>query len=281
MAALTISASAADHDHLPLPEVNLPAEVAIAQDPEAAITELFVSKQLEELVRQAYLDAGYTEAPANQNIKAQADFPDELAELAYSDLEQADEETKAEILQARRQIIYSYDWCADGGLMVVRNGNEFTIPPLFSELFPDWDVPVEEPDTCLADTNDEIAPQDDASISSDTIYIFNSGYYIPANNPNKIAPNFFTTDTIKGSFINAFSTWASTIPANMAHYNIGFTDPSTNTSLGSARNRPAGADGAITYYANPYKLSRISTRASTNSNPGMAHMIVSRRLIAS
>lgn len=65
--------------------------------------------------------------------------------LAYMDLEQASAETKTKILEARKEIIFSQSWVADGlqGFVYDRYGNVIEEVPQFSEIFPaDWEVPV-------------------------------------------------------------------------------------------------------------------------------------------
>ena len=70
----------------------------------------------------------------------------EAAQIAYLDLEDASAEMREEILAAREEIIFSTDWVADGYTAYVedQDGNIIRTLPAFSEVFPDWDLPVSE-----------------------------------------------------------------------------------------------------------------------------------------
>lgn len=67
---------------------------------------------------------------------------------AYMDLETASPEIQERILKAREAIIFSQSWAADGclGFLVDLETGEMTQLPSFSELFPGWDLPVDDPD---------------------------------------------------------------------------------------------------------------------------------------
>lgn len=80
---------------------------------------------------------------------------------AYLDLEKASPALKEKILEARRQIIFSTDWVADGHSMWVedmRTGEIIREIPKFSEVFPGWDLPNEKKMDCeeFQDTNVEV-----------------------------------------------------------------------------------------------------------------------------
>lgn len=61
--------------------------------------------------------------------------------LAYTDLANAPAELQEKILEERYKIIYSSSWSVDGsGVYIDPDGREEKLP-LFSDLFPDWDVP--------------------------------------------------------------------------------------------------------------------------------------------
>lgn len=66
---------------------------------------------------------------------------------AYLDFESASPALKEIILKARREIIFSTDWVADGHSMWVedmRTGEIIREIPKFSEVFPGWDLPVDD-----------------------------------------------------------------------------------------------------------------------------------------
>ena len=78
---------------------------------------------------------------------------EEAQEVAYLDPENASPEMREKILSAGNAIIYDTDWVADGFEMRVedRDGNVIQRLPHFSELFPNWDLPVYDPEQTQAD----------------------------------------------------------------------------------------------------------------------------------
>jgi len=66
-------------------------------------------------------------------------------EIAYMDVETASAEMQERILEARETIINSENWVADDfEATLVREDGTTTNLPQFSELFPGWDIPVDE-----------------------------------------------------------------------------------------------------------------------------------------
>ena len=63
------------------------------------------SDDMKESVRQRYLARGYTEVFPEETAALQENIPAEVLELAYSDMDKADEEMKAKILDARNKVI--------------------------------------------------------------------------------------------------------------------------------------------------------------------------------
>lgn len=78
--------------------------------------------------------------------ETQQEALEEAEKIAYLDLESASPEMKEKILSARNQIIFSQTWVADGFCAYVTDSEDTVIAvvPCFSELFPDWDIPVDE-----------------------------------------------------------------------------------------------------------------------------------------
>ena len=78
--------------------------------------------------------------------EAQQEALEEAEEIAYLDLESASPEMKEKILSARNRIIFSQCWVADGFTLELcdEKGNVIGAAPNFSELFPGWDLPVDE-----------------------------------------------------------------------------------------------------------------------------------------
>ena len=101
-------------------------------------------------------DAYYVDGPAfavdkesdsNSEAEAQEEILESASEFAYLDADKATPELKEKILEARKEIIYNTDWVADGYVGCIRNirtGKLIKELPEFSEVFPGWDVPIEE-----------------------------------------------------------------------------------------------------------------------------------------
>lgn len=96
-------------------------------------------------------DANQEKGGSTQAEKADAGVPAEreqkLAEakkIAYRDLKTASKEEQAKILEARKLIINSTSWVADGynAFTIDAGGNRVPLPH-FSELFPGWELPAE------------------------------------------------------------------------------------------------------------------------------------------
>lgn len=67
---------------------------------------------------------------------------EEAKKIAYQDLNTASKEMQAKILEARKLIINSTSWAADGytAFTIDENGNKTQLPH-FSDLFPGWEMP--------------------------------------------------------------------------------------------------------------------------------------------
>lgn len=69
-----------------------------------------------------------------------ADVPTEL-EYAYMDTEHASPQLREKILDARLKLVYGDQaWSADGSGFILNADGTVTKLPLFSDLFPDWDL---------------------------------------------------------------------------------------------------------------------------------------------
>lgn len=83
-------------------------------------------------------EKAWAAAEAAYNAKVEA-----AKEYAYRDISEATPAEKAKIMDARNTIIYSQGWVADGyELALVKADGTVENMPKFSELFPDWDIPV-------------------------------------------------------------------------------------------------------------------------------------------
>ena len=96
-------------------------------------------------------DANQKKEESAQTEKSGAGVPAErekkLAEakkIAYRDLKTASKEEQAKILEARKLIINSTSWVADGYNAYTTDADGKRVPvPHFSELFPGWEIPAE------------------------------------------------------------------------------------------------------------------------------------------
>ena len=87
------------------------------------------------------------ESDPNSEAEVQEEILESASEFAYLDADKATPELKKKILEARKEIIYNTDWVADGYVGCIRNiktGKLIKELPEFSEVFPGWNVPIEE-----------------------------------------------------------------------------------------------------------------------------------------
>ena len=87
------------------------------------------------------------ESDSNSEAEVQEEILESASEFAYLDADKATPELKEKILEARKEIIYNTDWVADDYVGCIRNiktGKLIKELPEFSEVFPGWDVPIEE-----------------------------------------------------------------------------------------------------------------------------------------
>lgn len=86
-------------------------------------------------------------APASAQDTATQEALTKAEQYAYLDLDSASPSMQQKILDARNTIIFSKDWVADGyeaDVEDVTTGEVLETLPSFSELFPGWDLPVDE-----------------------------------------------------------------------------------------------------------------------------------------
>ena len=94
------------------------------------------NQKKEESTQAKKTDAG---VPAEQEQKLA-----EAKKITYWELKTASKEEQAKILEARKLIINSTSWVADGynAFTIDTDGNRVPLPH-FSELFPGWEMPAE------------------------------------------------------------------------------------------------------------------------------------------
>lgn len=183
-------------------------------------------------------------APASAQDTATQEALTKAEQYAYLDLDSASPSMQQKILDARNTIIFSKDWVADGyeaDVEDVTTGEVLETLPSFSELFPGWDLPVDESiastsnDSSLTLSSSEVTPFS----NSDWLRLGSTRHYLPALTSSK-------------------------------NCNIGYTNASTGKSLGYKNNLSVNQALA----AHNVGGMRLAIRASTYSTPGYATMAV-------
>ncbi len=218
------------------------------------------------------------ESDLSSAAEVQEEILERASEFAYLDADKATPELKEKILEARKEIIYNTDWVADGYVGCIRNiktGKLIKELPEFSEVFPEWDVPVEENNAKIeisepvlpaapADNAMEIKPLSIGVGLDDWIVLLSERVYLKSASSTTDATPFaaFTLDPYKmGTHIRACATSLSASET----CNIGFSNYSSGKSLASAVN--LGEYDTLELYVGVGKPT-IGVRASTYSNPG-------------
>jgi len=202
------------------------------------------------------------ESDSNSEAEVQEEILESASEFAYLDADKATPELKEKILEARKEIIYNTDWVADGYVGCIRNiktGKLIKELPEFSEVFPGWDVPIEENNAKM-----EIKPLSIGTGLDDWIVLLSERVYLKSASSTTNATPFaaFTLDPYKmGTQIRAYATSLSASET----CNIGFSDYSSGKSLASAVNLVEYE--ALELYVGVGKPT-VGVRASTYSNPG-------------
>lgn len=141
-------------------------------------------------------------APASAQDTATQEALTKAEQYAYLDLDSASPSMQQKILDARNTIIFSKDWVADGyeaDVEDVTTGEVLETLPSFSELFPGWDLPVDESiastsnDSSLTLSSSEVTPFS----NSDWLRLGSTRHYLPAASNSHDASPFstFTVDS--------------------------------------------------------------------------------------
>lgn len=173
-----------------------------------------------------------------------------LEHYAYMDLASADAKTKLAIINARKEIIYSTSWVADGcyGYVVDETGEVIEIVPTFSEIFPrDWEIP-----QCVADIDYipiEVAP-----------YSWEQSYY--GNVTLSSAYTEFHTVSVR--FAGYLVKTISTVGYNTINgtYNIQYYDTENDYALGNK----TGMESGDSFNIDPPEDAKVSIRVSSSDN---------------
>lgn len=140
-------------------------------------------------------------------------------EYAYMDTETASPELREKILDARRKIVYGdQSWSADGSGYIVNADGTITNLPLFSDLFPDWNL--EELSVVEAEKIDGATTRGADPYFLGTITIQTAPW------PNASTP--FYRFNSNGGLVYA---GALTLPAGCEHFHIGLTDMDTGDDV--------------------------------------------------
>lgn len=128
-------------------------------------------------------------APASAQDTATQEALTKAEQYAYLDLDSASPSMQQKILDARNTIIFSKDWVADGyeaDVEDVTTGEVLETLPSFSELFPGWDLPVDESiastsnDSSLTLSSSEVTPfsnSDWLRLGSTRHYLFDGDHH--------------------------------------------------------------------------------------------------------
>ena len=206
---------------------------------------------------------------ATTMVTASAAEPDQEMQidnnLAYLDLNEATPSMQKKILKAREQIIYNTNWVADGysGAVIDMDTGEVKEEiPHFSEVFPDWDVPVGE----ITENEVEALPKIGVS-PDDFLFIYSKRVYLEQATQSHNADAFFTFQNDPYEIGTAIAIGATSLSSSET-CNVGISDATTGESL-LVQTRLSEGEAAVLYGVFNEIL---SCRASTYSNPGWATM---------
>lgn len=205
----------------------------------------------------------------------------EIQERAYMDMEQASPEMQQSILEARKEIVNNTDWVADGYTGYIQNvetGEIIKELPQFSELFPGWDIPVEDitpvdeskTQIIIEENSLNIMPLDIGVSPDEWIRLASARHYLQSADATENAEPFavFTVDPFEmGTQIRAYATSLSSSET----CNIGISDYDTGESLGLGTRLIENY--AVVVYVGVSEPT-VAIRASTYSTPGWATMAI-------
>lgn len=212
----------------------------------------------------------------------------QLENIANLDVDEATPEMKEKILEARREIIYSTDWVADGYTAYIQDmetGEIIRDVPNFSDVFPGWDIPFEEvtpmdpmeedsirdiPEAIPENNTAEIIPLIDIGVGlNDWLRVVSGRVYLnEASSENADPYAVVTVDPYDvGTVIRAGASELSSSET----CNVGISDYFTGESYGYATRLPEGQTYAVDIGIDG---PTVAVRASTYGTPGWATMIV-------
>ena len=201
-------------------------------------------------------------APASAQDTATQEALTKAEQYAYLDLDSASPSMQQKILDARNTIIFSKDWVADGyeaDVEDVTTGEVLETLPSFSELFPGWDLPVDE---SIASTSNDSS----LTLSSSEVTPFSNSDWLRLGSTRHYLPAASNSHDASGTIIRSYATSLT----SSKNCNIGYTNASTGKSLGYKNNLSVNQALAVHNVGGM----RLAIRASTYSTPGYATMAV-------
>jgi len=87
----------------------------------------------------------FTSVKANSKVEFTGEISDETRYYAFMDYDSADDETKKQIIEARRECLYApggSGWSINGELSITDEDGSVTILPKLKDIFPDWDIDI-------------------------------------------------------------------------------------------------------------------------------------------
>lgn len=197
-------------------------------------------------------------------------------QLAYLDVESASKEMQEKILAARKEIIYSTDWVADGYDMYIGNmatGEVERKVPHFSEVFPGWEIPTEdfsmeqisgiEGLTTTSSVYTNVSETQPASTTDELVFYNAYDVYMTEATDEQAEPfaEIYANPYTLGS---AIRTVVEMLGASET-CNIGYSDAATGKSIAYATNLIEGQYVDVTNVGDM----DIYVRASTYSTPDL------------
>lgn len=196
-------------------------------------------------------------------------------QFAYMDLSSAPEEMHSTIIAARKALIASKSWVADGlvGYETDSNGNIVKYLPNFSDIFPtSWKIPTldELQNTSSAEVshtstsyNSLSSPYDGWQLYFEETLILSVPVAGTNTPPFLIFDTYDFEDTSLERTITAVSSSAYCTTTDDVTYNLGYTNATTGESLGYNVSMPSGHSFLIDNL--PFNQ-LVSVRASTNDS---------------
>ncbi len=229
------------------------------------------SKVAAKMAREHYEELGYVEVESpitKENIRSCADISSECVELAYMDIDNAPVELQQKILDARREIIYKADgwYVADGRVYVTWFDDEektWGELPTFEELFPGWEVPIEQN---YEKSEDHVETVDDILAEGRNSILFNGKVTLRKASTTSLASPFKIWNLANENMWSFYE--LITELETSTSCNLGLTDMETNTSL--YNQGELLVNGGLFGFVDGKRCPRAGFRASTYVSPGTA-----------